>query len=191
MRTSSNGNIFRVAGPLCGEFTGHRWIPHKGQWCGALIFSLIWAWINGWVNNREAGDLSRHRVNYDVTVMTFRQLDLQRHISFKMYSKFNISLQESTFENVTCKLLTISFRLQYIKDQSILLYVKLKVFSWVYQFLVHIIAPKSLILTFLSLKRCTVGYIKNRVDTENDVPLKNNDVAYVFFHSARRSEIRK
>ena len=27
MMTSSNGNIFRVAGPLCGEFTGPRWIP--------------------------------------------------------------------------------------------------------------------------------------------------------------------
>ena len=27
MMTSSNGNIFRVAGHLCGEFTGHRWIP--------------------------------------------------------------------------------------------------------------------------------------------------------------------
>ena len=28
--------------------------PHKGQWRGALKFSLIWAWLNGWVNNREA-----------------------------------------------------------------------------------------------------------------------------------------
>ena len=27
--TSSNGNISRVTGPLCGEFTGHRWIPHR------------------------------------------------------------------------------------------------------------------------------------------------------------------
>ena len=27
MMTSSNGNIFRVTGPLCGEFTCHRWIP--------------------------------------------------------------------------------------------------------------------------------------------------------------------
>ena len=27
MMTSSNGNIFRVTGPLCGEFTGPRWIP--------------------------------------------------------------------------------------------------------------------------------------------------------------------
>ena len=43
--------------------------PHKGQWCGPLMFSLIWAWINGWVNNGEAGDLRRHRAHYDVTVM--------------------------------------------------------------------------------------------------------------------------
>ena len=27
MMTSSNANIFRVTDPLCGEFTGHRWIP--------------------------------------------------------------------------------------------------------------------------------------------------------------------
>ena len=27
MMTSSNGNIFRVTGPLCGEFTGDWWIP--------------------------------------------------------------------------------------------------------------------------------------------------------------------
>ena len=43
--------------------------PHKGQWRGALMFSFICAWINGWVNNREAGDLRRHRTHYDVTVM--------------------------------------------------------------------------------------------------------------------------
>ena len=43
--------------------------PHKGQWRGALMFSLICAWINGWVNNREAGDLRRHRAHHDITVM--------------------------------------------------------------------------------------------------------------------------
>ena len=43
--------------------------PHKGQWHGALVFSLIAAWINGWVNNREAGDLRRNRGHYDVIVM--------------------------------------------------------------------------------------------------------------------------
>ena len=66
--TSSHGNIFRVTGYLCGEFTSQRWI-HKGQWRGALMFPLIYAWINGWVNNREAGDWRRHRGHYDVTVM--------------------------------------------------------------------------------------------------------------------------
>ena len=40
--------------------------PHKGQCRGALMFSLICAWINAWVNNREAGDLSCHRAHYDV-----------------------------------------------------------------------------------------------------------------------------
>ena len=42
---------------------------HKGQWRRALMFSLICAWINGWVNNSEAGDLRRHRAHYDVTLM--------------------------------------------------------------------------------------------------------------------------
>ena len=43
--------------------------PHKGQWRGAVVFPLICAWINGWPNNREAGDLRRHRGHYDVTVI--------------------------------------------------------------------------------------------------------------------------
>ena len=44
--------------------------PHKVQGRGALILSLICPWINGWVNNREVGDLRRQFVHYDVTVMT-------------------------------------------------------------------------------------------------------------------------
>ena len=43
--------------------------PHKGQWRGDLMFTLICARINGCVNNREAGDLRRHRAHYDVIVM--------------------------------------------------------------------------------------------------------------------------
>ena len=43
--------------------------PHKGQWRGALMFSLICAWMSGWENNREAGYLRRNRAYYDVTVM--------------------------------------------------------------------------------------------------------------------------
>ena len=96
---------FCVTGPLCGEFTGRRWIPHTKAsdaelWCflwsvpeytveeailrrpvnsphkdqgrGALIFSLICAWINDWRSNREAGDLRRCHAHYEVTQFTWQ-----------------------------------------------------------------------------------------------------------------------
>ena len=44
--------------PVHGEFPAQR-----------PVFSLICVWINGWVNNREAGDLRRHCSHYDVIVM--------------------------------------------------------------------------------------------------------------------------
>ena len=68
--TSSIGNIFPRYWPFVrGIHRSPVNSPHKGQWHGALIFSLICAWINGWVNKREAGDLRRHRAHYDVIVM--------------------------------------------------------------------------------------------------------------------------
>ena len=70
MMTSSNGTIIRVTCHSCGELTGPRWNPpYKVQWRRALMFSLICARINGWLNNDEAGYLRRHRAYYDVTVM--------------------------------------------------------------------------------------------------------------------------
>ena len=70
MMTSSNGNIFRVTGHLCGKFLGHRWIPRtKASDAELWVFCMICTWINGWVNNRETGDLWRHLAHYDVTVM--------------------------------------------------------------------------------------------------------------------------
>ena len=42
---------------------------HKGQRHGALRFSLICVAINGWVNNREAGDMRHYCIHCDVTVM--------------------------------------------------------------------------------------------------------------------------
>ena len=47
---------------------GNSRVPHRGQCHGALMSYLICAWINGWVNNSEAGDLRRHRAHYDVIV---------------------------------------------------------------------------------------------------------------------------
>ena len=43
--------------------------PHKGHWRGALMFSLICVWINGWVNNPVTVDLRRYRAHHDVIVM--------------------------------------------------------------------------------------------------------------------------
>ena len=67
MMPPSNGNIFHVTDPSCVEFTGHRWISlTKAE---LSMFSLVCAWINSWVNNREACDFRRHRAYYDVIVM--------------------------------------------------------------------------------------------------------------------------
>ena len=49
--------------PATSEFPAQRPLTQS-----CYVF-LICAWINGWVNNREAGDLRRHRTHYDVTVM--------------------------------------------------------------------------------------------------------------------------
>ena len=43
--------------PLWGNSSITGEFPSQGQWCGALMFSLISAWTNGWVNNWGAGDL--------------------------------------------------------------------------------------------------------------------------------------
>ena len=58
---------------------------HKGQWRGALMFSLIYARINGWVNNREAGDLRRHRAHYDVNVMITTTSGIVTSLCFHSY----------------------------------------------------------------------------------------------------------
>ena len=61
--------------------------PHKGQWRRALMFSLTCVWINGWVNNREAGDLRRHRVHYDVALMRCIPTDTWRNDNVIITSK--------------------------------------------------------------------------------------------------------
>ena len=66
MMTSSNGNSFRVTGPLWGESTGHRWMPLTR---GALMFALTCTGLNCWTNHRDAGDLRRHRTHYNVIVL--------------------------------------------------------------------------------------------------------------------------
>ena len=76
--------------------------PHKGQWRRALMFTLICARINDWVNNREAGDLRRHLDHYDVSVMTVHQVTFfqcQTQISLNSTSHCPNCLVILKFEN--------------------------------------------------------------------------------------------
>ena len=41
--------------------------PHKDQWHGSVMFSLIWKIV--WANNRDASDLGRYRAHHNVIVM--------------------------------------------------------------------------------------------------------------------------
>ena len=80
--TSSNGKKNPRYWPL------HRWIPLTK----ASNAELLSAWINGWVNNREAGGLRRHHAHYDVTVMECRA----RHDIFRCFFRWaNIYLKWS------------------------------------------------------------------------------------------------
>ena len=58
---------------------------HKGQWRGALMFSLIYVWINDWANNREAGDLRRQHGHYDVIVMNTAGTKHNDNVIIKMH----------------------------------------------------------------------------------------------------------
>ena len=66
--------------------------PHKGQWRGAVMFSLIYAWINDGVNNREAGDLRRHRGHYDVNVMMLERVKISTKPQRKLNIKDSVAL---------------------------------------------------------------------------------------------------
>ena len=94
MMTSSNGNIFRVTGPLWGNPVSS---PHKGQWHGAFMFSLIWARMIVWKNNREAGDLRHHRAHYDVIVTKFRDREHYRRKAWNCNYKHNLEIRVCTY----------------------------------------------------------------------------------------------
>ena len=68
MMTSSN-HFPRYRPFVWGSHQFPVTFPHKGLLRRALMFSLFYAWTNGWVNNRDARDLRRHQANYGVTVM--------------------------------------------------------------------------------------------------------------------------
>ena len=58
-----------VFGPFWGDPSVTCGSPHKFQWRGASRFSLIYAWTNGWANNRNSGTCGCHRAHYNVIVI--------------------------------------------------------------------------------------------------------------------------
>ena len=69
MMTSSNGNIFRFTGPLCGEFTGPGEFPTQMPVTRGFGVFFDLRLNKRLSNDREAGDLRRHRGHYDVNVI--------------------------------------------------------------------------------------------------------------------------
>ena len=73
MMASSNRNILPHNWPIVrGIHESLVDSPHKGQWCGVLMFSLICTWTNGWANTQDAGDLRCRHAHCDVTVMLLK-----------------------------------------------------------------------------------------------------------------------
>ena len=71
MMTSSNGNIFRVTGHLCREFTGCRWIP-RTKASDAELWCFLWSAPEWRLSKQSWGWwFETPRTHYDVTVMTW------------------------------------------------------------------------------------------------------------------------
>ena len=72
-----------------------RWIPHtKASDAELLMFTLICVWINGWVNNGEAGDLRRYRGHYDVIVMDRKYKYISDNVSKNKFSMTRVNIEK-------------------------------------------------------------------------------------------------
>ena len=138
MMTSSNGNIFHFTGPFVRRILRSPMnSPHKGQWRGALMFLWSAPCINGWVNNREAGDLIRHRAHYDAIVMIWCSYDEIRKMITKMLSlQWNDNNQHSMY------IIVIWYLLGIITRQV---------------FLIHALAWKGVLVIVLKSCTCTAA----------------------------------
>ena len=84
--------------------------PHKGQWRGALMFSLTSARINGWENNREAGNVRRIHPHCDVTVMVHLlacRIGRTHVIRIMMHTYSNWSIHGCLLSNISATFFTI------------------------------------------------------------------------------------
>ena len=78
--TSRNGNAFRVTGPLCGgKPPVTSGFPSQRPVTRALMFSLMLALKNCWLNRRVTGDLGRYDTHCDVIVMLMGRQAVKLH----------------------------------------------------------------------------------------------------------------
>ena len=86
--------------PVTGEFPWQRSVMRS------LDVSLICAWVNGWVNNCDAGDLRRHRAHDDVNVMitskTKESLNLLHFIHRGSQCSANQKLSDTILNTKLC-----------------------------------------------------------------------------------------
>ena len=96
---------FRIAGPLWGEPPVTGGFSSQSKSRGALVFSLICAWTNGWKNNRDPGDLMRHRAHYDDTVMPY--LMASDISSMDIYQRWLCNFIHGTNESILKRMIWI------------------------------------------------------------------------------------
>ena len=94
--------------PVTGEFPAQRPVTRS------FDASLICAWINGSVNNGEAGDLRRYRAHYDVIVMTCVKFDYYLKQPIPICKQKNTQIIFAFYDNC-CNHLWASL-LQYFGD---------------------------------------------------------------------------
>ena len=132
MMTSWNGNIFRVTGHLCGEFTSPWWIPRTKASAWSFDIFLICVWINDWVNNCEAGDLKSYCTHYDVIVMFWHHCPYKSTGNYSLVNKLvNKQSFHQQFElpwlpcNVTVLLLHMTFSNVFSQNENIWISIKM------------------------------------------------------------------
>ena len=122
--------------------------PHKGQWGGALMFSLICAWINDSVNNREAGDLKRYRAHHcngrhdDIRMVNDMMCEIFLSCGCRFIDKFvelNHSRSYKSWHTHTCHWLyspkIFSFTAYiYVKAYDLILWSFTTNYSWAYAY---------------------------------------------------------
>ena len=98
----------------------------------AELWCFLWSapWINGWVNNREAGDVRQHRAHYDVIVMSW----VVQHIGF-IIRIVSIKTNLNTIMDAVAPKLSTSIGVSYCLSELLLgFYIKLEEVVFVFRY---------------------------------------------------------